>query len=129
MTSCDQGSSPETPKSGYTCSFTTIKIPNASPWFGSIARLILAFPIPPRGALLSLLDPQPGERSQARVPGIPLQGAGAEHIRERAMLLLERLGRGLVTYFRPRRGAASFGGECGLREAGAVPGQNLWLRL
>ncbi|KAG5200611.1 hypothetical protein JEQ12_005145 [Ovis aries] len=26
------------------------------------------------------------------------------------MLLLERLGRGLVTYFRPRRGAASFGG-------------------
>ena len=129
MTSCDQGSSPETPKSGYTCSFTTIKISDAGPWFGSTARLILAFPIPPRGALLSLLDGSAAGRSQARLPGIPLQGAGPEHIREGEMLLLERLGSGLVTYFRPRRGAASFGGECGLRKAGAVPGQNLWLRL
>ena len=129
MTSCDQGSSPETPKSGYTCSFTTIQIPGASPWFGSVARLILAFPSPPRGALLSLLDPHPGEGSQDSVPGITLQGAGPEHIREGAMLLLERLGRGLVTYFRPRRGAASFGGKIGLREAGAVPGLTLWLRL
>ncbi|XDA83184.1 hypothetical protein R6Z07M_013037 [Ovis aries] len=99
--------------------FTMIKISDAGPWFGSTARLILAFPIPPRGALLSLLDGSAAGRSQARLPGIPLQGAGPEHIREGEMLLLERLGRGLVTYFRPRRGAASFGGECGLREAGA----------
>lgn len=75
------------------------------------------------------MDPQPGE-VRLDYPGLPLQGAGARHIRgRRDAAARERLGRGLVTYFRPRRLTASFGGECGLREAGAVPGQNLWLRL
>lgn len=64
------------------------------------------------------------------VPGLRLQGAGPEHRREGAKLLLERLGRGLVTHFRPpaaEQPALEVSTGCGRRGRCLVP--RLWVRL
>lgn len=62
-------------------------------------------------------------KSGARGTEVPMTetraaGWGPEHHQEGAALLLERLGRGLVTHFRLRRGAAGGGGECGAAAGG-----------
>lgn len=51
-----------------------------------------------------------------------MQGAGPEHRREGAALLLERRRRGLVTHFRQRLGAVGSRGKCGVRGCGAAGG-------
>ena len=83
--------------------------------------LILTFPSPLRGTtgLRNRLRQASEERKALGHQSGP-QGAGLEDHRERATLLLERLGRGLVTHFLPRRGAACCGGEFGAAAGGGV---------
>lgn len=89
-------SSPQTPKPGCTA-----------------ALLRHRSPAPPRRANAPGTSPK---RKGQRAPDsgalrFGAQGAGPGHHREGATAFLERLGRSLVTHFRPPRGAASSGGE------------------
>lgn len=85
---------------------------------------------PARASHSRLLQPTQDNRHRcrrgtngAKLPstGFGRRGRGRGHHREGEKLLLERLGRGLVTHFRSRRGAGCRGGECGAAGGGAVP--------
>lgn len=105
-------------QTGCTCSFTKIQIPSATPGGESSSPLVLPQP-PSRNN-----GPAAGtHQRRARGTGVPVAetraaGAGPEHQQEGATLLLERLGRGLVTHFRLRGGAAGAEGECGAAAGG-----------